>query len=51
MQYLLTVEVDEDGTPSVELREFTEGEALEARRAARDAIAFELSGSRPMTVV
>jgi hypothetical protein len=33
MQYLLTVEVDEDGTPSVALREFTEGEALEARRA------------------
>ena len=35
MQYLLTVEVDEDGTPSVELREFTEGEALEARRAVQ----------------
>jgi predicted NBD/HSP70 family sugar kinase len=35
MQYLLTVEVDEDGTPSVALREFTEGEALEARRAVQ----------------
>jgi hypothetical protein len=33
MQYLLTVEVDEDGTPSVELREYTEGELVEARRA------------------
>jgi hypothetical protein len=35
MQYLLTVEVDEGGTPSVALREFTEGEALEARRAVQ----------------
>ena len=33
MQYLLTVEVDEDGTPSVELREYTERELVEARRA------------------
>jgi sRNA-binding protein len=33
MQYLLTVEVDEDGTPSVELREYTEGELVEAHRA------------------